>query len=77
LPKCVEDLNTLPRSPENLAVRFAVEESDCGRVMRVAATFVSEPLARIFHTAIRKSSPSWFKQRFCRGLAVVDREPTF
>ena len=33
LSECVEDLNALPRSPENLRVTFAVEESDCGRVV--------------------------------------------
>jgi hypothetical protein len=29
-------------SPKNLRVRFAVEEGDCVRVMRVATRFVSE-----------------------------------
>ena len=88
LPECVEDLNALPRSPENLRVRFAVEERDCIRMMRVATTFVSESPRGVrvdshFLSERRKTTPSNFgafaspTARFSARRRVMRRRGVF
>ena len=43
LPERIEDFHAMPRSPENLGLRLAIEQGDGHRMVGVAATFVRQP----------------------------------